>query len=324
MTPLEIIFEIRKVSKVVIKFTYLNFLSRFITKFSYPGKKERRKTSNELTEYQELVKREPWNPNAHLQLARIYENQGESKKAIAEYFLVAESFFRNGLYPNALAINKQILKQDQSLDQVSLKIATIYQKMNSLENAFSQYNQLFHYYHGIGLKEKAQEIMTLMAGLESKRIEPDEKAYLKYRLVKEISKFCENEKGSTECSKKEKGEFFDLMVELENSRPIEIGGRKEISREKSYGFEAILKELRRSALPDKVYPNLNYHIGVACSEMGFRNEAISQLQMAIEKGQNPFEAARILDTILAEQASWKGGAPHSPNKFSREKEVLGR
>ncbi len=321
MNPLDIIFNIRKLGKIVIKFPYLKFLSRFITKFSYLGKKEGRKTSNELAEYQELVKREPWNPNAHLKLARIYENQGEGQKAIAEYFLVAEIFFRNGLYPNALAINKQILEQDQSLDQVSLKIATIYQKMNSLENAFSQYNQLLHYYHGIGLKEKAQEIMTLMAGFEQEKIEPDEKAYLKYRLVKEISKFREKEKGSTEYSKKEEGEFFDLMVELENSRSMEIGGCKEISGEKSYGLEAILKELKKSPLPDKVYPNLNYHMGLACSEMGFRNEAIAQLQMAIEKGQNPFEAARLLDTILAEEASWKGAA-QSPNKFSRQKEVF--
>ncbi len=301
MNPLEIIFDIRKLSKVVIKFPYQKFFSRFITKFSYPGKKERQKTSNELAEYQELVKSEPWNPNAHLKLARIYENQGENQKAIAEYFLVAEIFFRNGLYPNALEIHKQILKQDQSLDQVSLKIANIYQKMNSLENAFSQYNQLLHYYHGVGLKEKAQEIMKLMAGFEQKKFEPDEKAYLRYRLVKELSKFRENEKGDTENSKNEKREFFDLMVELENSRPIEIRGCKEISGEKSYGFDAILKELKKSAPADKVYPNLHYHMGLACSEMGFRNEAISQFQMAIEKGQNPFEAARLLDTILAEE-----------------------
>jgi tetratricopeptide (TPR) repeat protein len=303
MNPLEIILNIRKISKVGIKFLYLKFFSRLITKLSFLGKREGRKTSNELTRYQELAKREPWNPDAHLKLARIYEDQGESQKAIAEYFLVAEIFFRNGLYPNALAINKQILKQDQSLDQVSLKIANIYQKMNSLENAFAQYNQLLHYYHGIGSKEKAQEIMALMAGFEQKKFETDERAYLKYRLVKELLKFRENEKGETEYSKNEKVEFFDLMVELEKSRSTEIGGGKEISGQKSYGFDAILKELKKSAPPDKVYPNLHYHMGLACSEMGFRSEAIAEFQMAIEKGQNPFEAARLLGTILGEEAS---------------------
>ncbi len=297
------IFNIRKLRKVVEIFPHLKNFSKFKAQHSYLGKRERGETSNELAKYQELVKREPWNPNAHLTLARIYENQGERQKAIAEYFLVAEIFFRNGLYPNALTIYKQILERDQSLDHVNLKIAITYQKMNSLEKAFSQFSQLLHYYHGLGLKEKAQEIMTLMAGLRQKHFEPDEKAYLKYRLVKEFSKFRENERGNTENSKNEKGEFFDLSAELENSRPIEIGRSQGISGEKIYGFDAILKELKESEPLDKVYPNFHYHMGLACSEMGFRNEAIEQFQMAIEKGQNPFEAARLMDTILAEKAS---------------------
>ena len=174
-----------------------------------------------------------------------------------------------------------------------------------------------HYYHDRGLKEKAQEIMTLMAGFEQKKFEPDEKAYLKYRLVKELAKLHENEKGNTEYSKNEKEEFFDLGVELENSSPIEIAGGKEISGEKNYGFDAILRELKKSAPPDTVYPNLHYHMGLACSEMGFRNEAIEQFQMAIEKGQNPFEAARLLDTIFAEEASWEG-ALQCPDIFRKD------
>ena len=60
---------------------------------------------------------------------------------------------------------------------------------------------------------------------------------------------------------------------------------------------------------------------MACSEMGFRNEAIEQFQMAIEKGQNPFEAARLLDSILAEEGSWKE-TPPSPDKFFRKDEVF--
>jgi hypothetical protein len=58
--------------------------------------------------------------------------------------------------------------------------------------------------------------------------------------------------------------------------PMDIEGGKEISTEKIYGFEAILKELKESAPSDKVYSNFHQHTGTACSEMEFRNEAIEQ------------------------------------------------
>jgi tetratricopeptide (TPR) repeat protein len=285
-------------TKAVDKFPYRTNFSSLITKLSCLGKKGNREPSNDLEKYQELVKREPCNPNAHLKLARIYEKKGARQQASAEYFLAAEVFFRNGLYPDALAIYKRILEQDPSLDQIRLKIANTYQKIELLEKAFSQYSQLLHHYQGLGMKDKAQEIMTLLDGFNQENFKPDEKAYLKYRLVKEVSKFQEN--GNSGSSRKEE-EFFDLRGELDDSMPMDIDGGKETSTEKIYGFEAILKELKESAPSDKVYPNFHYHMGTACSEMGFGNEAIEQFQMAIEKGQSPFEAAQFLDSILAER-----------------------
>jgi len=272
-----------------------------IARLSYLGKKEKWETSNDLEKFQELAKREPWNPSTHLKLARIYEKKGGRQQAFAEYFLVAEIFFRNGLYSNALAIYKRILEQDPSLDQIKLKIANTYQKIDLLEKAFSQYSELLHYYQGLGMKDKAQEIMTLMDGFEQNKFEPDERAYLRYRLVKEISKSQEN--GNVESPINEKEEFFDLRAELDNSMSMDIGGAKEISTEKIYGFDPILKELKESAPPDNVYPSFHYHMGTACLEMGFRSEAIEQFQMAIENGQKAFEAARLLGSILAEEGS---------------------
>ena len=272
-----------------------------VTGLSCLGKKEKWETSNDLEKFQELAKRETWDPSTHLKLARIYEKKGGKQQAFAEYFLVAEIFFRNGLYPNALAIYERILEQEPSLDQIKLKIANTYQKIDLLEKAFSQYSELLQYYQGLGMKDKAQEIMTLMDGFEQNKFEPDERAYLRYRLVKEISKSQEN--GNAESPINEKEEFFDLRAELDNSMPIDIGGAKEISTEEIYGFDPILKELKESAPPDNVYASFHYHMGTACLEMGFRSEAIEQFQMAIENGQKPFEAARLLGSILAGEGS---------------------
>ena len=204
MNILEVTLNLGILTKVVDKFPYLTNFSRLITKLNCLGKKRNWETSNDLEKYQELAKREPCNPNAHLNLARIYEKKGARQQAFAEYFLVAEIFFRNGLYPNALAIYKRILEQDPSLDQIKLKIANTYQKIDLLEKAFSQYSQLLHHYQGLGMKDKAKEIMTLLDGFNQKNFEPDEKAYLKYRLVKELSKCQEN--GNAGPSRKEKEE----------------------------------------------------------------------------------------------------------------------
>ncbi len=290
-----------------------------INKLFPPGKIESPENSGKLEECQGFVKKEPWNPHAHLALAKIYEGKGEKQKATAEYFLVAEIFLKNSLYPHALAIYKQIEKSDPSLDMVLFKIADVYQKMGLLDDAFSQYSQLLHHYNDLGRKDKSKEILALMAHFEQKNFRPDEKAYVKYRLMKESSGPQEEERGRTGFSGEETERFFDLNAELEASKPIDMGDEKKISVGKIYGYGDILKELKKSGLPDKVHPNFYYHLGLACLEMGFINEAIDQFQIAIEKGQNPLESARLLGTCFTQKGSqdlhWQ------PPKTSRKVEV---
>lgn len=291
--------KIRSLSKWEKVLPYPRNLLRLINKLFSRTPKESSENLDKLEEYQELVKKKPWNPNARLKLAEIYKRQGETQKSIAEYLIVAEIFSQNGFYPHAVSIYRQIQKQDHSLDMVSLKIAEVYQKMDLLDDAFSQYSHLLRYYHDLGREDKTKEIMALMADFEQKDFQPDEKAYLKYRLIKEFSEKGEKEKGDARFSAVERDWFFDLSTELETSSPLELEHGKEISSGKSYGFEDILKELKKSALPDQVYPNLNYHLGLACSEMGLPDEAIDQFQIAIERGQNPLESARKLGTCFA-------------------------
>jgi tetratricopeptide (TPR) repeat protein len=46
-------------------------------------------------------------------------------------------------------------------------------------------------------------------------------------------------------------------------------------------------------------------MGVACREMGFHDEAIEQFQSAIEKGQNPLEAAHFMGLCYREKGWWE-------------------
>ena len=274
-----------------------------INKLFPPDKKESSENLANLEEGQALVKKEPWNPHAHLILAKLYDGKGEKQKATAEYFLVAEIFLENGLYPHAISIYKQIEKSDPSIDMVRLKIADVYQKMGLLDDAFSQYSQLLRHYHNLGRTDKSKEILALMVYFEQKGFQPDEKAYVKYRLLKEFSEPQEEEGQSAGFSGEETERVFDLSAELEISKPIDMEDEKKISVEKIYGYEDILKELNKSGLPDQVHPNYYYHLGLACLEMGFINEATGQFQIAIERGQNPLESARLLGTCFAQKGS---------------------
>jgi tetratricopeptide (TPR) repeat protein len=101
--------------------------------------------------------------------------------------------------------------------------------------------------------------------------------------------------------------FFDLCAELQKKPPrnkyLKIA--KEICTEKVFGFDEILKELQDVGGTSRVYPNFNFQMGVACREMSFYDEAIEQFQLAIEKGQNPLDAAHFMGLCYREKGWWE-------------------
>ena len=261
-------------------------------------KKENDKTINELKYYNEVIKKEPEDAKAHFRLAKTYEKRGEKEKAAKEYLLAAEIFSKDGFYAHAIAIYKKIITQDPSQEQVYLKLAQNFKKMGFLSDAFLQYSKLLDFYNELGQKDKTLEIMGLMAELDQQKFNLDEKAYLKYRLLKECLKVQETgDRGARLITEG----FFDLGSALEKNEPIGFIGFKEISIDKIYDFKEISKELKELAGPSKAYPNFNYHMGIACQEMGFVDEAIEQFQISVGQGQNPFHAATLLGVCFMDK-----------------------
>ena len=279
-------------------------------KINYFFKKEEFIASKELEFYSKLVKRQPDNTKAHLKMAELYQKKKDHPKAIAEYLTAAEIYCKNNLFPQAMAIYKQILKQNHGLDHVHLRIADIYRQMGFLGDAFYRYNLLLQHYNTYGEKEKAMEVMGLMAELDPRKFTLGEKA----SIFKNMADLPEPNGGRAkgfEIShrvdlEKEKQEgFYNLGAAIETGSPLEINGYHEISMENGLGFKEILTELKETAGPSKAYPNFNYHMGIACREMGFIDEAIEQFQVALEKGQNPFEAAKSLSGCYKEKGWWE-------------------
>jgi tetratricopeptide (TPR) repeat protein len=158
------------------------------------------------------------------------------------------------------------------------------------------------------MPDKIFEIMGLMTELNPGKFALEDKV----KNIKEFSKFDEqveekkeffdiNVSGSTV---KEKS-FFDLGAELAMNKHVEFCGSKEVATDKIYGFREIFKELHEKGGPSAVYPNFNYQMGLACREMGFIDESIEQLQIALSKGQNSFESASLLGFCYMDKGWWE-------------------
>jgi tetratricopeptide (TPR) repeat protein len=274
-------------------------------------RKEKWEVQTDLQNYLNLVKREPGNTKARLRLAEIYRKKGKREKAISEYLRTAEIYCRRGLYPQALAFYKRILKENPTLDKVELKIAEIYGKMGLLENAYSQYGRLLRTYNKQGREHKAVEVMCLMAELSMHKIAM--KGKVEPPTALEDLQFSEAGGANPNAGDvfqgvppdgEEKKGGFNLIAELEAGEPMVDRVFKGVITEKLYGFEEIFKELKETAAPNATYPDFNYNMGVACRETGFIDEAIEQFQIALEKGQNPFETAHLLGLCYCEKSCW--------------------
>jgi tetratricopeptide (TPR) repeat protein len=280
-------------------------------------KKGKSKSKEPMDQYLNLVKKEPGNAVAHLKLADMYQRRGDKKKAISEYLIAAEIFLKNQFYARAMAIYKQVPKQDPSLDHVYLKIADIYRKMGFLGDAFAQYRILVQHYDSQGMKDKALEVLNLMADMDPRKDDLKEKIK-KYEHDGAGSEVREAKPLPAEAPGEEKkGAFFDLGAVLESAEPPPVSGHKEIATmEKIYGFEEIFKELKETSGPSAVDPNFNYNLGVASREMGFLDDAIEQFQIALEKRQNPFDTANMLGLCYKEKGRWDEAA-HAFQKAMR-------
>jgi tetratricopeptide (TPR) repeat protein len=278
-------------------------------------KRGKSKSNEPMNQYLTLVKKEPGNAKAHLKLAEMYQKKGDKKKAISEYLIAAEIFLKNQFYARAMAIYKQVPKQDPSLDHVYLKIADIYRKMGFLGDAFSQYRVLVQHYDNQGAKDKALEVLSLMADMDPRKGDLKEKIQVYKHNInfnKEGEAAGVNGPGALPPGPlvgEKKGGFFDLGAVLESAEPPEMADSKEISTmEKIYGFEEIFKELKETSGPSAVDPNFNYNLGVASREMGFLDDAIEQFQIALAKEQNPFESANMLGLCYKEKGQWNEAA----------------
>jgi tetratricopeptide (TPR) repeat protein len=150
----------------------------------------------------------------------------------------------------------------------------------------------------MGLEDKGLEIQDSMGESDPQKFTLDEVCNLN------ADADDQNRIGETTLAHSPETEiscFFDLAKKLEANNPLELEETKSITIEESYKSENVFEELEKTRDVEKLYPNHNYQLGLACKEMGLIDEAINQFEMALKKGQKPIEVNKLLDQCLIDK-----------------------
>jgi tetratricopeptide (TPR) repeat protein len=285
-----------------------------LDKITLIRKREKPQEANSEENCLDLIEKDPENHKAHMKLGEIYEKKGEEQNAISEYLLAADIFTKKKFYAGSMAIYKKLVKQYPSADHVYLKIADLYRKMGFLGDALVRYRALAEHYESLGMKDKAQEVVQLMAQMDPR------KAASKGRGFKIVARSPKEGEGSSGLGEVTSDRFFDLRSELKAAEPLEVKASQEVpTLEKLYGIEDIFKELKETGSPSVVAPHFNYDLGAAYAKAGFLDDAIEQLQAAITGGQKPFEASSMLGFCYKK----KGMLEESRQSFENALQVEG-
>ncbi len=210
-----------------------------------------------------------------------------------------------------MATHNKLTTEDPFEDTAYLELAKTYLKMGLREDALAQYRILVQHYKSLGMKDKALKVMAVMARIDPSKADIEKKITgLKHFMkVKDRgAPITGPEEGTipeASLSGKGKEAYFDLGAELEITKSEVTRDYKEIeTSDQGPGCAEIFKKLRAISSTSSMGPNSNYNMGLACLELGFIDDAIQQFQIAYEKRENPFEAARLLGLCFKEKTMW--------------------
>jgi tetratricopeptide (TPR) repeat protein len=313
LKPVEAILPIPSPPKPTNKRILGKRSGRLFSVLDYFFSKEKKKSDDAYEEVLDLAQKNPENAAFQLKLAEVYQRKGEEEKAIAKYLQAAEVFCRRKFFPQAMVIYKQIISINPHLIHANQKMGEIYREMGYLSDAIAQYKIVAKHYEQWGKNERVPEVLELIQEMEREKGIREKKAATHQRqkpLESQEDRWNlappqlvppspAPQKGALPDEKR--GQGFDLIAELAVKDPGNFIDPKEIATPKPFGFEEIFKELQETVIPAEVCPDFNFQMGNACREMGFNDGAIEQFQIALEKGQKPAEAAKLLSKCYREK-----------------------
>lgn len=122
-----------------------------------------------IAEYRAAAEADPRDISIRLRIGDLYVKVGRKTEAIKEYTEAARANAQRGFYLKAIAVYKQILKLDDSLE-VHNKLAELYTKQRLIADAISEYSYIVTWYERRGKTNEVLELLKKMVEVDPDNI----------------------------------------------------------------------------------------------------------------------------------------------------------
>src|SRR3990172_6780986 len=122
-----------------------------------------------VAEYRAAADADPRDISIRLRIGDLYVKMGKKPEAIKEYTEAARANAQRGFYLKAIAVYKQILKLDDSLE-VHNKLAELYTKQRLIADAISEYSYIVAWFERKGKTSEVLDLLKKMVEVDPNNI----------------------------------------------------------------------------------------------------------------------------------------------------------
>ena len=123
-----------------------------------------------IKEYAKIVEEDPRDVRIWLKIGDLHVKKGSTAEAVETYSKVAEFYSEQGFYLKAVAVYKQILKIDENLVDINLRLAELYKQLGLLNDAMQQYEQVSNHFHQAGRTKEALAALRQIVDLDPQNV----------------------------------------------------------------------------------------------------------------------------------------------------------
>ncbi|MCB9645344.1 MAG: tetratricopeptide repeat protein [Deltaproteobacteria bacterium] len=123
-----------------------------------------------VKELQKAVALDPGDVRTLLKLGDVYAKKGDRENATKTYKEVADSYSQQGFFLKAVAVHKQILKQDKDNLDVRLKLAELYEQLGLASEAQAQYQEMARIHDEKGNTRGSLDVLKRLVELDNENV----------------------------------------------------------------------------------------------------------------------------------------------------------
>ncbi|MDO8427040.1 MAG: tetratricopeptide repeat protein [Deltaproteobacteria bacterium] len=122
-----------------------------------------------IAEYRAAADVDPRDISVRLRIGDLFVKTGRKAEAIKEYTEVAKANSQRGFYLKAIAVYKQVLKLEESIE-IRNKLAELYVRQRLIADAISEYNHIMSSFEKRGKTAEVMELLKKMAEIDPENI----------------------------------------------------------------------------------------------------------------------------------------------------------